>query len=93
MAKRRILRIDHLEVTGSHSLTLHFSDGTAKKVNVRPLLRGPMFAPLHDVQFFARVTLDSVSGTAVWPNGADLAPEALHSLPAESQRITEPVRS
>jgi hypothetical protein len=47
------------------------------------LLEGPIFQPLRDPAYFARMTLDSTCGTVVWPNGADFAPEALHELEAE----------
>jgi hypothetical protein len=72
------------EVSGSHSLDLTFKDGTRKRVNLMPLLTGPVFEPLKNTRFFAQVTLDSVAGTVVWPNGADFAPEALYELPAET---------
>jgi hypothetical protein len=78
-----ILRIREARVCGPHSLRLAFSDGTTKQVDVRPLLEGPVFEPLHDPAYFAKVTVDQVCGTVVWPNGADFAPEALHELQAE----------
>jgi hypothetical protein len=59
-------------------------------VNVLPLLRGSMFLPLQEPQFFAQLTLDTVSGTPVWSNGADLAPEALYALPGEAERVLKP---
>src|SRR5207253_2446420 len=34
-----------------------------------------------DPAYFAQFRLDTVHGTVFWPNGADLAPEALHRLP------------
>ncbi len=37
-----------------------------------------MFQLLQDVEYFAKVSVDSELGTVVWPNGADLAPEVLH---------------
>jgi len=37
-----------------------------------------VFEPLQDVDYFAKVSVDSEPGTVVWPNGADLAPEVLH---------------
>ena len=80
---REILRVDDIEPCGGHSLRVRFSDGSRKRVDVRPLLVGPVFEPLRDVAYFARVKLDDVSGTVFWPNGADLAPEALRDLPAE----------
>ena len=77
-----ILRIVEAEVSGPHCLRLSFNDGTRKAVDVRPLLQGPVFEPLLDPDFFARVQLDRACGTVVWPNGADFAPEALFELAA-----------
>jgi hypothetical protein len=79
-----ITRIVTVEVCGPHSLRLEFHDGLRKSVNLLPLLNGPVFDPLLDPNYFARALLDPVAGTVVWPNGADLAPDALHALPAES---------
>jgi Protein of unknown function (DUF2442) len=83
-----ILRIVEARVSGPQLLWLAFNNGTRKTVNVSSLLTGPVFEPLRDPAYFARAQLDRVCGTVVWPNGADLAPEALHelapALPAES---------
>jgi hypothetical protein len=79
----RILRIDKVEVCGPHSLRVVFSDGVAKRVNLLTLLHGPVFEPVLDPAYFRRVLLDPTAGTVVWPNGADLAPEALYDLPTE----------
>jgi hypothetical protein len=76
-----ILHITEARVCGDHSLELAFDDGTRKVVDVSPLLTGPVFVPLLDPEYFARVVLDTECGTVVWPNGADFAPEALHDLP------------
>ena len=75
-----ILRVLEVEVRGPHSLWLSFSDCTQAEVDVQPLLSGTIFEPLREPSYFARVTLDPVCGTVVWPNGADIAPEALHAL-------------
>ena len=37
----------------------------------------------RDPAYFARMTLDTICGTVVWPDGADFAPEALHDLEDE----------
>jgi hypothetical protein len=79
-----ILRIIDADVCGPHVLALTFNDATKKVVDVRPLLDGPIFDPLHDPQYFAKATLDPVCGTVVWPNGADFAPEALYELTSVS---------
>jgi len=78
-------RVVKAVAAGGHSLDLTFKDGTRKRVNLLPLLDGPIFVPLQDPEYFARVELDSVAGTVVWPNGADIAPETLYDLPAEGK--------
>lgn len=78
---QRILHILDVEVCGPHGLEVLFDDGTRKRVDVARLLTGPVFEPLRDPEYFARVTVDPVCRTVVWPNGADLAPEALYELP------------
>lgn len=83
-----ILRVTSAEWAGGHRLSLRFSDGTSKVVDVRPLLTDPVFEPLQEENYFARGTLDPVCGTVVWPNGADFAPEALKSLEAETASAT-----
>jgi hypothetical protein len=55
---------------------LLIDDGLVRTVEFIPGQGGPIFAPLDDPEFFARVTLDH--GTAAWPNGLDLDPVVLH---------------
>lgn len=75
-----ILHILEVEVIRDFVLKVEFNDGVVKVVDVKPLMTGPVFEPLHDPAFFARVTIDPIAQTVVWPNGADLAPEALYEL-------------
>jgi len=83
-----VLHIVEATVCGPHSLELTFDDGTYKRVNVLPLLDGPIFEPLHEPSYFARMVLDPVAGTVVWPNEADFAPEALYELEPEEEIAT-----
>lgn len=57
---------------------LRFRDGTCGEVDLSTKLRGPVFEPLKNVEFFKQVRLDPEADTIVWPNGADIAPETLH---------------
>lgn len=82
-----ILHILHAELAGPTSLTVLFSDGCNATVDFRPLLSGPVFEPLLDPKVFAQFTLDPVCKTVCWPNGADLAPEAIRSLVPSQQEI------
>ena len=80
--EKPILHITAVRVGGDFRLILDFDDGTRKTVDIKPLLTGPLFAPLRDPAYFRRVSIDPVCGTVVWPNGADFAPEALYKLEA-----------
>lgn len=73
-------RVVAVEIAGPHALDVRFKDGTRKRVDLLPLLEGPIFDPLRDPTFFAQVLLDPVAGTVVWPNGADVAPETLYGM-------------
>ncbi len=54
-----------------------FNDGTAGEVDLRGKLSGPVFDPLKQEAYFAKVFVDQELETVAWPNGADLAPEFL----------------
>lgn len=85
-----IPRVVAVEVSGPHSLKLRCRDGVEKQVNLLPLLKGPILRPLHNPAFFCQVLLDPAAGTVVWPNGADIAPETLYSLPEEIELVPRP---
>ena len=62
----------------AYTLWLRFQDGTSGEVDITPSMRGPVFEPLRDPEFFKQVRVDPELGTVVWPNGADVAPETLY---------------
>lgn len=80
-----VLRITQASLCGPHRLALTFNDGRSKIVDLSRQLFGRVFEPLKDPDYFARVELDTVCGTVVWPNGADFAPEALMAMSDELQ--------
>jgi Protein of unknown function (DUF2442) len=75
-----IVAVEHL---GGYRHRLSFADGLVSEIDPSSRLdgRGPRFEPLKDQRFFAQVRVDAELGTIVWPNGADLAPDALHARP------------
>ena len=62
---------------GAHRIRLVFNDGAEGILNFRPWLKGPVFEPLKDLDYFRRFFVDG--GTVAWPNGADIAPETLYA--------------
>lgn len=56
-----------------------FSDGAAGEVDLAHELHGPIFEPLRNIEVFRQFVVYPELRTLVWPNGADLAPEFLHS--------------
>ena len=56
-----------------------FTDGSVRRVDLAPLLHGPVFEPLiRDPALFRAVRVDPVGKTLTWPNGADLDPDVLY---------------
>lgn len=58
-------------------LSTRFDDGTEKQIDVSQWFKGPVFEPLKDPKFFKKFFIEG--GTLAWPNGVDIAPEALYA--------------
>lgn len=65
-----------VEVLPAYRLSVKFADGLTGMVDLSLRLSGPVFGPLRDEALFAQARLGL--GTVVWPNGADLAPDAMY---------------
>lgn len=72
------LRITSATVLGHYRLRLGFSDDSTREIDLTGELRGPVFEPLTDPDYFAQVQVDDNLGTVVWPNRVDLDPLVLH---------------
>ena len=62
-------------------LRVEFFDGTCGEVWLRSFLESPrvsgtVFEPLRDPEIFRQVLVEL--GAVTWPNGADLAPDAMY---------------
>jgi hypothetical protein len=60
-----------------YRLAVRFDDGTEGVIEMQDRLFGPVFEPLQDLTVFSQVAVDEF-GAIAWPNGADLAPDALY---------------
>ena len=79
----RVIEARHVR---DYVVWLRFSDGSEGEVDLRRELHGEVFEPLKDKKFFRSVAVHPEWHTIAWPNGADFAPEFLHS--AVKARLT-----
>ena len=70
-------RVKSVTACPAYTLEIEFEDGLNGTVSLTDRLFGPMFSPLRDEAYFAQVSVDAY-GVICWPNGADLAPDALY---------------
>jgi hypothetical protein len=47
-----IQRVEQFSIVGPYTLALRFGDGTAQRIDCRPVLEGTLFGPLQDVAVF-----------------------------------------
>ena len=74
-------RVTSVEVLPEARLRVRFIDGTTGEVHMQAFLQASatadtVFEPLRDPGFLAQGAV--VSGAVQWPNGADLAPDAMY---------------
>ena len=70
------------QVVGARHITgfivsARFDDGTEKQIDVSQWFKGPVFDSLKDPKIFKKFFIEA--GTLAWPNGVDIAPEALYA--------------
>lgn len=77
---------------GGFGLRIRFEDGTEGDVDIAKLVGkfAGVFARVHDPSYFAKVRVDRQLGTISWPNGADIAPEALFGALTRRTRGSHP---
>ncbi len=67
------------EYVNNYKIKLWFNNKVTKVVDLLPSLKGIVFEPLKDIDYFKRFKIKY--NTLEWENGADFAPEYLISLP------------
>ncbi len=68
-----------VEPLGNYHLHVVFEDGVEGCIDLSERLFGPVFEPLQDPHLFSQVFVDEF-GVICWPNGADLAPDAVYEM-------------
>ena len=62
-----------------YRIKLWFNNNVTKVVDLKSSLKGLVFEPLKDLDYFKKFSVKY--NTVEWENGADFAPEYLLSLP------------
>ena len=82
----QIIVVTKAEYVSGLTLDLTFSDGVRAEIDFSGWInRYPFFAALKDPEYFRNFSLDG--WTVVWPNGADIAPETLHSIAVDANQL------
>lgn len=72
-------------------LKLTFADGLSGEVDVLERMHGAVFEDARTPEGFAKVAVDPETGTIVWPDGADLAPDTLYKRVSTGNWPSDPV--
>lgn len=70
-------RVTSVRALPGYRLEVEFSDGVRGVLDYSDRLFGPLMEPLRDPERFADVRINEF-GVVCWPNGADLAPDAMY---------------
>ena len=73
------VRINRAKCLGEHQLSLEFSDGVIREIEIHRGLGG-VFGGLDDEELFSQVSVDPMTGTLAWPGGLDLDPDVLYGV-------------
>lgn len=73
-----MLHVTSAQYLDGFRIRLRFNNGAEGDVDLAGALTGPVFAPLQNPDEFRRFKVEG--HTVSWANGADFAPEFLHSL-------------
>ncbi len=75
----KLVRIKSVKPLENFNVQLEFTDGTTRKVDLDPFLRGKVFESIRkNPDNFRAVKVDERMGTIVWENGADIDPDVLY---------------
>ena len=73
------VRINKAKCLGEHQLSLEFSDGVIREIEIHRGLGG-VFSGLDNEELFSQVSVDPMTGTLAWPGGLDLDPDVLYGV-------------
>lgn len=72
-----------------YRLWIEFDDGVSGTIDLAKELTGEVFEPLRDEAIFRQVAVDEY-GAVCWPDGPDLAPDAMYDEIASRSKSRSP---
>ncbi len=88
----KLVRVQGIEPRDGFNVTVKFTDGSQKQINLEPYLQGPIFELIRkNVADFHAMFIDE--GTVTWPNGADIDPDVLYYGLTPAWAISDTVSS
>lgn len=72
-------KIKKIRYKDNYIYYIRFEDNREGDVDFKQFLWGEAFDDLKDKAFFKKAFIDKTTGAITWPNGVDLAPEALYA--------------
>ena len=91
--KHEFKKVVAINVIFNGVLDLEFACGTRKKVDLTPIMFGPLFGELRSPEVFNQVSVDHEVGTICWPNGADFDPDTLFHWDEAVRDISKQLQS
>ena len=79
-------KVTNLRVLPGHRLEVAFADGHSGVVDLSKDRFDGILAPLADEAFFAQALIHD--GVVTWPNGAEIAPDAMYDDVMAAQRAS-----
>ena len=79
-------KVTKLKILPGHRLDVVFADGQAGVIDLSKDRFDGILAPLADELFFAQARIHD--GVVTWPNGAEIAPDAMYDDVMAAQRAS-----
>jgi hypothetical protein len=75
----RLVRVKSVKPLRDFVVSVNFTDGTTREINLEPFLRGKIFESIREnPSIFRAMKVDERMGTIFWENGADIDPDVLY---------------
>ena len=75
----KLVRVKSVKPLHDFVVSVDFTDGTTREINLEPFLRGRVFEKIRqNPSEFQAMKIDRQMGTIVWENGADIDPDVLY---------------